>query len=202
MKKLVYGVGVNDADHAVNVNGKHIKAYATWKGMLERGYSDKYKAKNPTYNDVTVCDEWLSFSNFERWFNDHYIEGYHLDKDILFPSNKVYSPDTCVFVPGWLNKFVTDCGASRGEYPVGVHYNKQCKKFRAMIRMNGKQKHLGRFDTPEAAHLAWLHDKRDQIHNRKPELDNIDHRLYQALLNRYPLPSASNDCFYDLMEAA
>lgn len=37
----------------------------------------------------------------------------------------------------------------------GVDFHKKAKKFRARIVIEGKQKHLGLFDTPEAAHAVY-----------------------------------------------
>lgn len=63
-----------------------------------------YLPKNkPTYEGCTVCDEWLYFSNFKKWFDENYIEGFQLDKDIIIRGNKVYSPQTCCFVPKEIN---------------------------------------------------------------------------------------------------
>ena len=79
--RLVAGVGINDADYTLSiteslgyVDGKRkqkliwrCKFYATWKSMIERGYSNKVKERSPTYEDVSVCEEWLTFSKFKAW---------------------------------------------------------------------------------------------------------------------------------------
>ena len=76
--------------------------YSHWRGMLMRCYDQKYLQKYPTYIDCTVCEDWLNFSNFQQWYNKNYYEipgeTMCLDKDILVKGNKVYSPDTCIFV--------------------------------------------------------------------------------------------------------
>ena len=41
----------------------------------------------------------------------------------------------------------------------GVYWNKANKKWRAYIRINGKSKHLGNFDSPEVAYEAYLQAK-------------------------------------------
>ena len=128
MGKLVYGVGVNDADYVVSINetvgyvdGKRKEKlvwicpfYRTWKGMLGRGYSEKLKLKYPSYKDVTVCEEWHLFSTFRAWMDQQDWEGLQLDKDLLVKGNKIYSPETCLFVSGQVNNFVLERGASRG----------------------------------------------------------------------------------------
>lgn len=113
--KLVYGVGINDLTEPVRVNGKSLKFYNTWSHMLNRCYSDKCQAKRPTYVGCFVCDEWLILSNFREWFNANYRTGMELDKDILIQGNKVYSPEACRFVPGYINSLMTDAGAIGGE---------------------------------------------------------------------------------------
>ena len=76
------------------LDGKIKKSYSTWSGMLERcSNSEKTYIKTPTYNDCFVCNDWLYFENFEKWYDENYYEicgeKIELDKDILFPKNKV-----------------------------------------------------------------------------------------------------------------
>lgn len=119
--KLVRGKGKNDYDGILTVDGKIIKSYTTWDNMLMRCYSSEYQKKKPSYVGCSVCDEWLNFSEFKKWFDENYVEGWQLDKDLIDIENKMYSPSTCVFVPGWLNSFNNDCRRSRGELMVGVN---------------------------------------------------------------------------------
>lgn len=184
--KLVYGVGINDVEHPVNVNGAILKSYSTWRSMIHRCYDSTFHDTQPTYIGCSVCEEWHRFSTFELWFEEHYVEGWHLDKDLLNPSNKIYSPDTCIFVPGRINNIIGDPGTNKGEYPVGVSYQKNSGKFRSRCRdTTGNTVHLGVFDTPELAHDAYITAKLDTITKLKLELDEIDTRLYHALMRRY-----------------
>ena len=131
---LVQGVGVNDAPYCTQprIYGKQVRcpAYRAWTGILTRAYSDKYHAKRPTYSGVTVCEDWHSFMSFRHWWLENQVDGWELDKDILY-DDVVYSPETCIFVPSWLNSFTTDSGSSRGELPIGVDFHKQAGKYRA-----------------------------------------------------------------------
>lgn len=188
--KLVHGVGVNDADYFVYryENGKQVwrcPYYEAWKHMLERGYSDKLKKKHPTYEGVTVCEEWHSFMRFRAWMIQQDWEGKHLDKDILFQGNKVYSPNTCVFVDGDVNKFLTDSAAARGEWPLGVYWNEQNQKFVSLCSnpFTRKQEYLGYFHCHNQAHLAWKKRK----HELACQLADIqtDKRVAEALRTRY-----------------
>ena len=198
-KKLVYGVGIMDADYVVNEiitigyskEGKRIQKlvwicpfYLRWKSMLKRCYSDKHQERHPTYKGCSVCEEWLKFSNFKAWMETQEWQGKQLDKDILFPGNKVYSPETCVFVDRRVNTFVTERNSSRGEWMIGVHWDKSSKKFTAMCNDGtGKRKYLGYFDTELEAHKAWLAFKLEQAKILAAE--QTDPRVAKALIDRY-----------------
>lgn len=151
----------------------------------ERGYSAVYHNKRPTYINVKVCDEWLIFSNFREWWIEHHIDGYQLDKDLLVPNNMTYSPDTCVYVPRWLNIFIIDSGASRGQHKIGVHLCKRNKLYSAQC--NGSKiksrSWLGYFNTENEAYNAWLNRKLEIALELKPEMDEIDLRIYPNVVD-------------------
>ena len=161
--KLVYGVGINDANYVVQINRTVNKKlvcvwkcpyYTKWKSILERCYTNR----SPSYKDFTVCDEWLVFSNFKSWMEQQDWEGKALDKDLLIYRNKIYSPETCVFLTGEMNKFLIQNKSMRADYPMGVHKltDKPRKKpFMAMISISDKRTLLGYFDSPQDAHKAW-----------------------------------------------
>ena len=163
-KSLVYGVGTNDADYIVKpkINGKRMPCpfYATWLNMLVRCYSASYQARKPTYIGCTVCDEWLTFSVFKSWMEKQKWKGLHLDKDILNNGNKIYNPDDCVFVSLRVNNLLINAGTEKGKLPKGVIFCGKRKKFEAKISVNGKNKSIGRFSTPEDANRAYCNEKR------------------------------------------
>lgn len=170
MARLVSGLGINDLDYAVAavINGKQERCpfYFRWKHMLTR-CSDTYKEKDRgVYADKEVHPEWLRASNFKSWMENQHWQGYDLDKDILVPGNKIYGPDTCVFIPQWLNKVVICADKARGKYPLGVSYltdknmvNEKSKPFVSTVNIfkEGKSilEYLGVYSTPEDAHKAW-----------------------------------------------
>ena len=157
--KLVYGVGVNDYPHATYINRVPIPAYKCWISMLRRCYSANHY---PTYAGCVVCDEWLRFSVFKKWYDQQGdVTGLSLDKDILSGEliGKVYSPETCVFVPTGLNVLFVDHAKGRGKYPQGVDYMKHVHKFRAQIRRYSKKVFLGTYPTQEDAEIAYLYAK-------------------------------------------
>lgn len=191
---LVYGVGVNDAAYHVTirdaVDGLQkitwlCPFYRAWTNMLRRCYSAGEHARYPTYIGCAATPEWHSFLVFRAWMMGMDWEGNHLDKDILIPGNKVYSPGTCVFLSSQLNSFITDRGAARGDHPIGVDMDKRRGKFRTQCSnpFTGKHESLGYFTCPDAAHEAWR--------RRKHELACIyadqqaDPRIAEALRARY-----------------
>jgi len=182
--KLVYGVGVNDADYVVRPigsdgRGRVCPYYDVWHNMFRRAYCPKLHAKHLTYLGVTVCEEWHSFMAFRAWMMTQDWEGKQLDKDIIVPGNKVYSPATCVFVSSQINTLLIDSAATRGKWPIGVYWQKK-GGFRAQIKENGRQRHLGYFTTPEAAHLAWRKAKVRIVRTAAHECD--DPRVSAGLL--------------------
>lgn len=160
--RLVFGVGVNDADYVVQSRGNGDRTpcpfYNRWNSMLRRCYSTKTQSRQPTYIGCEVCGEWHSFMTFKSWMETQDWEGKQLDKDFI-GDGKLYSPENCVFISQALNLLFVDSNATRGEYPLGVCWNKALSKFQANIRANGKLKHLGLFASAEDAHAAWLSAK-------------------------------------------
>ena len=153
-RKLVYGIGINDADYAYST----CPFYLCWSRMLQRCYSSNIQSRQPTYAGCTVCVEWHSFMAFRAWMKTQDWIGNQLDKDLI-GNGKLYSPDNCVFVSSQLNSLFTESGANRGKYPIGVSWNKGKSDFRGTISIDGKCKQLGRFASAEEAHAAWYKAK-------------------------------------------
>lgn len=188
IRRLVYGFGVNDAAYSVSpeIGGAQVKdpCYVDWKSALERCYSKKYHLKKPTYICVSMCDEWLSFSSFRAWWLENYVEDCEIDKDII-GNGKVYSPDGCLFVPAWLNTFTLDARASRGEWPIGVCFDKESGKFMAQCcnPITRKNKKIGRFKSPLEAHAAWRARKLEIAGDLRCKMDDIDTRIYPRIVD-------------------
>lgn len=115
INKLVHGVGLCDIPS--RENGKQSKAYKAWQRMVGRCYDPKVHTRQPTYIGCSVVDEWKTFSNFKKFYDTHYRDGYQLDKDLLVDGNKVYGPEACIFVPQPINLLFVDNGVSRGVCP-------------------------------------------------------------------------------------
>lgn len=180
----VYGVG-----KIGETNKGNAKIKQTWLNMLERCYSEFYHASNPCYVDCKVCDEWLNYSNFVEWYLKNYYEidgeTMQLDKDILVKGNKIYSPETCVFVPKRINCLVLNRKNDRGKHPIGVYYHKRDKQFIAQVTYNNKNiKTVGRFYNSEDAFICYKEAKEKYIKEVADEYkDKIPQKLYEALYN-------------------
>lgn len=101
-------------------------SFQRWQQMMTRCYQSTDR-RNKAYKDATVCEEWHNYSNFKRWYDKNfpvtdnlnrklvYDASISLDKD-LFRKNgeKIYSPETCCFIPKELNSFITGLKLNNG----------------------------------------------------------------------------------------
>lgn len=176
-KKMVHGVGINDTYGLSNK-----KAHKLWLGMFERCYSKPQKERRATYDGCFVCEEWKYFSNFLKWFNEHYVDGWQLDKDILVKGNKEYGPKTCCFVPQEINCLFTKRQRFRGEYPIGVR--KDNSSFVAECQVGNRRLRLYGFTTPEEAFQAYKKAKEAHIKEVADKWKGkIEDRVYIAMYN-------------------
>ena len=189
VKATVYGVGCNDVAFQIAINRKHIWQYHLWMNMLQRAFDAKYKQQRPSYENVTCCDEWLSFANFFEWVNKEVgykgkPVGSALDKDIIVKGNKIYSPEFCSFVPTAVNKLLNDRSNDRGDSPIGVTFDKGCGKFKAQLRCFGKMKHLGLYTTVEDASFAYKVAKEAQVKIVAAQYkDVLSPAVFESLMN-------------------
>ena len=187
------GIGyLGEGKYKVRENGKPTRVYETWKSMLQRCYDKKLHKKRPTYIGCEVCDEWLNFQNFAKWYKDNYyeVEGelMCLDKDILIKHNKIYSPETCIFVPQTINILFTKNNSKRGESVIGttLHQGKYETRCSLINPETGesKQEYLGLYETQEEAFKVYKYYKENNI---KEVADyyfgRIPDKLYDRLYN-------------------
>lgn len=157
----VYGVGYTGiGKYNKWEDGKETKEYTKWKGMLRRFRDKKYLQKHITYREVTSDEKWHNFQNFAAWFEENWKpwmdNSWHLDKDLLAKGNKIYSSETCCFVPQEINKIFTKNDKHRGDLPIGVSKVKG-----GFLAKHKKQ--LDIFNTPEDAFYAYKIDKEIEI---------------------------------------
>lgn len=183
-RKLVCGVGVFDADYSNLKDKRTKKAYRDWSNMLQRCYGISNFPSKPAYKECVVCEEWHSFLKFREWFDKNYIEGYFLDKDIRCAGNKVYSQQTCCYIPPFINTLLLSSRSSRGKYPIGV--KKTGNGFVARLCKRGKLCYIGFYHTIEEAFVAYKYERELYIKEIAQEyydkgLINVD--IYNSLIN-------------------
>jgi hypothetical protein len=184
--KSPYGVGYFGVGKYTKNDKNHSKTYKTWTGMLERCYDNKLQEKRPSYIECFVDEEWHNFQNFAQWFYGNYrpetMQGWHLDKDILVKNNKIYSSETCCFVPNEINGIFSKSGNPIGDYPVGVVATSN--KYKARVSIYNKRVDLGTYFTVEEAFQAYKAAKENHIKQTAEKWkDQISEPTYQALIN-------------------
>lgn len=187
--KLVYGVGVRD-DH-ISSDRKITKTGRLWHGILGRCFGENNKDKFKTYIDCSVSEDWLVYSNFKRDIESmvgYGEEGWHLDKDILFKGNRLYSRETCCFVPQHINARFKRSSKNNTGLPSGVQIRNSGKTVKYISTCNDidcNKVYLGRFETIDEARIAYVHAQ----HNVILEMvdlyeDKLDSRVIVALVKR------------------
>ena len=184
----VFGVGVVGTKYPSEVNRVKTKEYVLWTHMLQRCYSDFHKKKYPTYIDCAVSENFNYYEYFYDWCQNQIgfgNNGWHLDKDLLVKGNKVYSENSCVFIPREINLLLIKREASRGEHLIGVHWCNTKKAFVAQVNKNkGSPEWLGSFNTELEAFNAYKKAKESFVKEQANKFKSqIDERAYEALMS-------------------
>lgn len=182
---IIYNKGyVGYGCYKTRINGKQPLSYVTWKNLLNRCYRPNRQIKQKSYLDCIVHPDWHNFQVFSKWFEENYVDGFEIDKDILFKGNKVYGPETCCFVPQELNILFTNRKSKRGKYAIGVTFYKKMNKYMSYVSIDGVLKHLGYFFSEIDAFNAYKETKEQNIKNVANKFkDKITDQCYNALMN-------------------
>lgn len=195
--KTIFNIGyIGEGNNLIKVDGKPSKTYSIWHEIISRCYGNE--KKYPSYYGIcTVCKEWHCFNRFADWYEDNKYEcngRLHIDKDILFPGNKLYSPDTCILVPQRINMLFVNKPNKYG-LPNGINRTKNTDKY--LVSYNGKS--LGVHNTLKSAYEIYSNEKENIIKRIADEYRNIvPDKVYQALY-RYRV-NINNDKNYNLKE--
>lgn len=180
--KTVFGIGyLGVGRHKMQYQDTktNTRTYMSWKNMLDRCYGEQNKKLHPAYFEIsTVCSEWLNFQIFADWYEEreYKVEGrLHLDKDIKYPGNTVYSPQTCILVPQRINMLFMNKPNKRG-LPNGIV---RCKSG-YLAKYN--HENLGIYTTVEGAYKVYANKKEATIKQIADEYKNIiPEKVYKAL---------------------
>ena len=188
----VYGVGyLGQGKYKPIENGKMTIQYNYWKAMMQRCYCKSVNKHTLAYNNVSVCKEWHNFQKFAKWFDENFYfvddEKMSLDKDILKRGNKVYSPETCIFVPMKINQlFIKNKTVRNSNLCIGVRYNKNKNKYQAQCGTldERKVKTICCVDTIEEAFNKYKAFKENLIKLVAQQYkDKIPNKLYEAMIS-------------------
>lgn len=183
--KSVAGVGYfGVGPYIAKVGEKHTLEYEDWNSMLKRCYKSEEAKK--AYKDKFVKDEWHCFQVFAEWATkqpNFGKEGWDLEKDLLVKNNKMYGPDTCVYLPREINSFIKRKNFNGLPLGVDIAYNYDgTPYYRTQAREDGKNVNLGRFYNVEDAFLAYKTHK-EQLAKKLADKwkDEIPEVAYKAL---------------------
>lgn len=188
-QKKVFGVGIYEKGvHIGSIDGVTTRSYRLWSDMLRRcDPNGLYQIKNPSYQGCSVHPAFIRFQDFAEWCQTQIgfsNPDFQLDKDILHHGNKLYGPDTCVFVPKSINVVFTFNQTTNSPYPAGVTRVVAKSRFKASINVDGGRVFLGYYNTSDEAYDAYKVAKVADIH-RHAELwkNQIDLRVYESMIN-------------------
>ena len=182
----VCGYGyLGEGEYKVKENGKFNEYYDIWHDMLKRCYDPKYHERRSTYKGCKVEDYLLNFQNMCKWLDKNYYEVpgevMCLDKDILCKGNKVYSRDTCIFVPQRINTLFIKCDKARGDCPIGMCLNSSGSYEVGCSNGYGKQIYLGTYSTKEEAFRVYKKYKEKVI---KEVIDSYEGKIPEPFYSR------------------
>ena len=176
-----YGVGF--LGNEVVIGEDYKKLYSMWWGMLRRCFGGS--KQNKTYEGCDVSANFRNFSFFASWCRKQIgygVNKFELDKDLLSKEVKIYSEDTCVFIPKEVNLFLKGSKGVRGKYVIGVGYDKVQNKYKVSDTSwcrDGK-----RYETEWEAFFVYKQAKEQRAKELANKWrDQIDIRVYDALMN-------------------
>jgi len=184
-RKLIHGCFINDFPDTIvdPKTGRAHWTYRKWQAIIDRwskGLAD-------------VSEDWYSYTNFRRWLLEkfeiygEYVEGkWAIDKDYLSDEgHKLYSPDTCVFIPEGLNsiRLLGVKYACKNDLPHGVWYDKSTQKYRAQYhhKLTKKLVKRGGKKTALESHQQWQHATSDKLLYAIQKYHYVDPRVLEQL---------------------
>lgn len=190
----VYGAGIIGIKYPVSINCIVTKENEAWRHIIQRSYDIILKNKQPTYQNVTCCNEWLLYDNFYEWLHsqenfDKWLNGkrWAVDKDILNKGNKIYSPENCCLIPQNVNCLFLKREAERGKYPIGVRESSNGFIAKCHNPFTNKGEELGNYSTPEKAFYLGYKPFKEDIIKKVAQIEydnkNIIKQCYEAMMN-------------------
>lgn len=183
MSNKTRGIGITDIS-IKDADGNKLHSYELWSGILGRCYSKSRLKTYPANRGLSVCEEWLTFSNFKRYYDKHYRKGTLLNRSILKPDNRIYSPEHCRFVPTHVHRLLACPNSKETEHEQGVYLQKG--KLYTSVSKYGKKVTAGPFDTKQEAYVAYKASKENYVQEvayTEYAAGRIDVDVYHALVS-------------------
>lgn len=171
----------------------YTRSFCLWNDMIARSdpagdiqaRTDHYIGTTCDFGDYQIFTGWCQEQI--GYMEKHKDKFYQLDKDLLIEGNKVYSENTCLFVPSAINcLFLTSRHRNR-EYPVGVYLDKKMNRlFAAGTDDNGKFKYLcgvSELDLLEG-HRMWQKNKIENVEKTLLKFPDLHVKARNAVQDR------------------
>lgn len=181
---------MNEVIYKITVDGKSTREYRIYRDILTRANDPKYHEKKPSYIGTTISDRWLDFQTFASDINnmigfnevDENGRVFSIDKDLLSKGGKVYSKETCCFVPYKINSFLANVQTKKNGLPPGVSYIKRDNIYRASIHIDGKSQNLGQSKETQKAYEIYCQARNERARELAEIYKNqIDPKAYRVL---------------------
>ena len=156
-----YVLGVNKTAKALASEKGLLKEYTIWGnivGRCNRGYAKLHE-------DFYTFDSWLGWAKEQKGFMEKDGNGnlFQLDSDLFSIDEKMYSPNTCVFIPREING-ICKPNMIRDDLPRGVTpFGSKAKPYRVSVSIDGVTKHIGNYKTVEEASTISKQARLDRV---------------------------------------
>lgn len=184
--RTIHGVAFTGYGKYKTAGSEHEKhAFWIWHAIVDRCYNEELRSKYPAYKKCFMCEDWLNYQLFRKWYDDNYYkvgtERMHIDKDILFKNNKIYSPETCIIVPQRINMLFLK-KSNKFDLPNGVKPISN-----GLFSAEYNHERIGIFNSAYEAGVAHDKSKKNAIINVANEYKGkIPDYVYLALINWIP----------------
>ena len=108
-QRKIHNVGYSST-YVTNDEKKEL-SYKLWHQMITKCYSPSdYMREKQDGNFLEVCNKWLDYRNFQKWFNSNYkvvqSESMTITRCIISNDNLMYNPNNCAVVPTKIDTYL------------------------------------------------------------------------------------------------
>ncbi len=197
----------------VQVNGKWIKSWVEselgnktqfntrasicYRGMMVRcnpldktGSLSSYEGCSSLFRDFQEFTEWCQ-TQYGYMYREENGKFWQLDKDLYSIGNRLYSPETCLFVPQRINCLFTNQRQKKYDLPLGIIYKvktdvmtkERSRPYESRCNNSkGRQLSGGFYADPIEAHFSYLTMKIKVVEGIIMEGDFADHKKLLGFL--------------------